>query len=250
MPWKMKDNAIEVGSDGNPVWIDTAGKESTVSGDTITRLNGEARDHRKRAEDAEKALKAFEGIEPTAAREAIAKLATVDLSKMVEAGKVEEVRAAITADFQKRLDAKDIELKTMSDNVRNSAIQSAFMGSKFVTEKLTLAPADVQALFGGRFDVRDGKVVALDANKQPVTSAKNMGEFATFDEAIEMVVMQHPTKETLLRGANNSGTGNNGGGGYNGVKRTATRADERAMSHADRAAFMKEVREGKAELVD
>lgn len=250
MPWKKNGDALAIGSDGNPVWIDTAGQESAVSGDTITRLNGEAANHRKDKEAALAKLAAFGDLTPEAAKEAVEKLKTVDLSKMVDAGKLEEVRAALTKEFQSKLEAKDAELRTMNETVKADKLAAAFATSKFVTGKLALAPDLVQNLFGNHFDVRDGKVVALDANKTPITSSKNFGEVADFEEAIECIVTQHPSKDSLMVGVKGGGTGGNGNGGGGGIKRTVTRAEEAKMTHEQRRAFMDAAAKGDAELVD
>lgn len=59
--------------DGKPVYVEDDGKEIAFDAvgtrAAITRLNGEAKQHRERAEKAEKIAKDFEGIEdPAAAR--------------------------------------------------------------------------------------------------------------------------------------------------------------------------------------
>ena len=76
MKLKLDENGHVVVSDGKPVYINDEGKEiafdvaGTVA--TISRLNGEAKSHRERAETAEGALKAFEGIQdPKAALQSL-----------------------------------------------------------------------------------------------------------------------------------------------------------------------------------
>lgn len=71
MKLKLDENGNAVLQDGKPVYVHDDGKEvafdapGTVA--TITRLNSEAKGHRERAENAEKAVKAFEGIDDPAA---------------------------------------------------------------------------------------------------------------------------------------------------------------------------------------
>src|SRR4051812_30105467 len=67
--WKLAADGKTVEmKDGNPIWIDANSGETTLSGDTIARLNGEARDLRVRAETAESNMKAFAGMNPEEAK--------------------------------------------------------------------------------------------------------------------------------------------------------------------------------------
>ncbi len=55
--WKLDaDGKLEL-KDGNPVFVDSAGKELVIDQNTISRLNGEARGHREGKEAAEAKLK-------------------------------------------------------------------------------------------------------------------------------------------------------------------------------------------------
>ena len=76
MKLKLDEAGHAVLQDGKPIYIHDDGKEvpfdaaGTVA--TITRINGEAKSHRERAEAATTALKAFEGItDPAAAIKAL-----------------------------------------------------------------------------------------------------------------------------------------------------------------------------------
>jgi hypothetical protein len=109
MKLKLDAEGHAVLQDGKPVYVHDDGKElsfdapATVS--TISRLNGEAKSHRERAETAEGKLKAFEGIEdPAAAKKAMATVKNLDDKKLVDAGEVEKVKneaiAAVEAQIQ------------------------------------------------------------------------------------------------------------------------------------------------------
>ena len=52
MSWKLDESGAIVMKDGNPVYVDSQGQEKTVSTDTITRLNNEAKQHRVAKEEA------------------------------------------------------------------------------------------------------------------------------------------------------------------------------------------------------
>ncbi|TQK00154.1 DUF6651 domain-containing protein [Herbaspirillum sp. SJZ107] len=90
-----------------------------------------------------------------------------------------------------------------------------FETSKFVTERLTV-PVDVAlAAFGPSFKVEGGKVVAHDRNGIKVLSHARLGEDADFEEAIERLVNQYPSKDQILRaaGSSSSAPSQSGGGG-------------------------------------
>lgn len=205
--------------DGKPVWIETDGKETAfdIEGTrtTISRLNGEAKSHRERAEAAERAAKAFDGIEdPAAAIKALETVKNLDSKKLIDAGEVEKVKAEIGKAYQTQLDDAQGKIKAYEDQLYAEKIGGAFARSKLIADKFAI-PADlVQARFGQAFRVEDGKTVAYDAHGNKIFSRARPGELADFDEALETLVDQYPYKEQILKssGANGGGAGGGGGG--------------------------------------
>ncbi|WP_312537700.1 DUF6651 domain-containing protein [Stutzerimonas nitrititolerans] len=216
MKLKIDENGNAVLQDGKPVYVHDDGKEvafdapATVA--TITRLNAEARTHREGKEAAERLLKGFEGIEdPSAARKALETLANLDAKKLVDAGEIEKVKSEISKAFQAQLDEANTKAQTLEQQLYGEKIGGSFARSKVIAEKLAV-PADmVQATFGNRFKIEDGKVVAYDANGNKIFSRARPGELADFDEALETLVEQYPYKDHILKGS-----GANGGGAPNG----------------------------------
>jgi hypothetical protein len=246
MPFKLDANGAIVTQEVNgqklPVYVHADGKETPFDADgtisTISRLNGEAKGHRERAEKAEGALKAFEGItDPAAAIKALNTVKNLDDKKLVDAGEVEKVKAeaikSVRAEFEPIVKERD----TLKGELYNEKIGGAFARSKFIADKMAI-PADmVQAAFGGRFKIEGGKTVALDANGQQIFSRTRHGEPADFEEALEILVDSYPHKATILKGSGASGGGASGSsGGGAGGKRTITRAQFNAMGPADQAA--------------
>jgi hypothetical protein len=95
-------------ADGKPLFVADDGKDvafdapGTVA--TISRLNGEAKSHREGKEAAEKALKAFEGIEdPSKAIEALNTVSNLDAKKLIDAGEVEKVKAEMAKVYDAQL---------------------------------------------------------------------------------------------------------------------------------------------------
>ncbi|MBM1196761.1 DUF6651 domain-containing protein [Pseudomonas weihenstephanensis] len=222
MKLKLDENGNAVLQDGKPVYVHEDGKEvafdapGTVA--TITRLNSEAKGHRERAENAEKAVKAFEGIEdPAAAKKALATVANLDAKTLVDAGEIEKVKAEISKAFQLQLDEVTGKAQTFEQQLYAEKIGGSFSRSKFIADKLAV-PADmVQATFGQNLKVEDGKVVAYDAQGQKIFSRARPGELADFDEAIETLVSQYPHRDHILKssGANGGGAPNGGGNNQN-----------------------------------
>ena len=222
MKLKLDENGNAVLQDGKPVYVHEDGKEvafdapGTVA--TITRLNSEAKGHRERAENAEKAVKAFEGIDdPAAAKKALATVANLDAKTLVDAGEIETVKTEISKAFQLQLDEVTGKAKTLEQQLYAEKIGGSFSRSKFIADKLAV-PADmVQATFGQNLKVEDGKVVAYDAQGQKIFSRARPGELADFDEAIETLVSQYPHRDHILKssGANGGGAPNGGGNNQN-----------------------------------
>lgn len=254
MKLKLDDKGNVVVQDGKPVYVTDDGKDiafdapGTVA--TISRLNGEAKTHRERAEKAEGDLKTFtakfEGItDPEAAKKALSTIKNLDDKKLVDAGEVEKVKAeaikAVRAEFEPVVKERD----TLQGQLNSHLIGGAFSRSKFIADKFAApGPAGVeiaQAMFGSRLKVEDGKVVGYDASGNKLYSRARPGELADADEAIELLVDAHPHKAHFLKGAGGSGAGAGGnGGGQGGGGKTMTRAAFDALDPSAKAAAAKD----------
>ncbi|WP_237133801.1 DUF6651 domain-containing protein [Pseudohongiella sp. O18] len=256
MKLKLDADGHVVVQDGKPVYVDNDGKEiafdapGTVA--TISRLNGEAKSHRERAEAAEKTLKTFEGIDdPAAAIKALSTVKNLDDKKLVDAGEVEKVKAEAIKAVEDKYAPVVQERDKLKGDLYQEKIGGSFSRSKAISEKFII-PADmVQARFGNNFKVEDGKVVAFDQSGNKIFSRAKPGEVAEFDEALEILVDQYPYKENILKGsaASGGGAGSQSGSGGAG-KRTFTREQFGALSPAEQAKVAGEAREGKAEIVE
>ncbi len=255
MKLKLNDQGFAVVQDGKPVYIHDDGKEvafdapATVA--TITRLNGEAKGHRERAEAAESSLKKFEGI--TDAQAAIKALATVknlDDKKLVDAGEVEKVKAEAIKAVEEKYSPVVKEVESLKSALNAEMIGGGFARSKFITEKFAI-PADlVQARFGGAFSIEDGKVVAKDQAGNKIYSKSSPGNLAGFDEALEILVDQYPYKDQILKGSGALGSGAGPSAGGGGGKKSISRAQFTAMSPMDQAAAGAAAGKGELAIVD
>lgn len=256
MKLKLDDDGHVVVQDGKPVYTGDDGKDiafdapGTVA--TISRLNGEAKSHRERAEAAEKTLKGFEGIDdPAAAIKALSTVKNLDDKKLVDAGEVEKVKAEAIKAVEDKYAPVVKENESLKGELYNEKIGGAFSRSKAISEKFII-PADmVQARFGQNFKVEDGKTVAYDNNGNKIFSRANPGELAGFDEALEILVDNYPYKENILKGSAASGGGARSQGGQGGGgKRTYSREQYASMDPAAQAKVAQEAKEGKAEITD
>lgn len=251
MPWKTDDKQVLVLVDGNPVWIADDGKEMSVQGNTISRLNNEAKTHREAKEAAETRLAAYKDVpDPVAAKKAIDTLKDVDLSKMVGMNKLEEAKQEITRQWQDKFSGVETERNGLRLQLDNMLLASAFSGSKFMQERVAIPSEMMVATFGRHFKIEDNKVVPYDHLGAKLLSKSRMGEYADFDEALTMFVEAYPHKDAILRAPNSSGTGNNGGGGNKPGSKFVKRSDFEKMSPADQAANALKARTGEVTLID
>lgn len=250
MPFKYDANGAIVTADHNgqklPVFVHPDGKEAPFDADgalsTISARNAEAKSHRERAEAAEGKLAAFKDItDPAAAARALATVKNLDEKQLIAAGERDKaVQEAIRATEEKFSPFK-AKAETLEQQLIGERIGGAFARSKFIAEKVAI-PADmVQAAFGQRFKLEDGKVVAYGADGNKVYSRTNPGNPADFEEALELLVEQYPNRAQILKGSGASGSGAQGGGGAGGGggKKTMTRAQFDALDPAAKAAAVK-----------
>lgn len=233
-------------SEGKPVYVHDDGKEvvfdyaSTLQ--TISRLNGEAKSHRERAESAETKLKAFEGIEdPEVARSAVETVKNLDRKKLVDAGEIEKVKDEVTKAIKAQYEPIVSQVDTLRSQLASEKIGNAFANSKFIADQIAIPNDMLRATFGNNFKIEEGKIVAYDAAGQKVYSRARPGELAEFDEAIESIVGAYPFKDQILKAPNVSGDGktkNNGGTGNSG--KTIRRGDFEALDPAGRSTKMQE----------
>lgn len=250
--WKLDaDGKIEL-KDGNPIYVDASGRESVVESNTITRLNGEAKSHREAKEAAEAKLKAFEGLDAEAARKAVETVKNIDLKKLIDSGEVEKVRESVKAEFMTQLAEKDKALGSLQGEIDGMKIGSVFTGSEFLRERVALPLDMMQAYFGNNFKLENGKVTAYYRDGNPVMSkqAGNVGNPASAEEALQLLIDSHPQKDLMLKADGGSGSGSNGNGGNRGGGRTMKRADFEKLGPAAQAEAAGKMRSGELQITD
>ncbi|WP_039661854.1 MULTISPECIES: DUF6651 domain-containing protein [Pantoea] len=242
MKLKLDENGQVVVNDGKPVYVQDDGKEFAFDApgtlQAISRLNGEAKSHRERAESAEMLLKTFEGIDdPAAALTALETVKNLEDKTLVDAGEVEKVRTEAVRALEEKYAPIVKERDDLSQKLTAEKIGGSFARSKFIAEKMSI-PADlVEARFGSNFQVVGDAVTAFDREGNKIFSAVKPGESAGFDEALSILVEHYPYKDQILKGTGASGGGSGGGNG-NTKPNTLTRQQFESLSpqeQSDRA---------------
>ena len=242
---------------GAPLFMQDGGSEPTAINvdalyDQIRAVGGEAATHRKDKEALGAALKAFEGLDPEEARQALETVRTFDQSKFLAVDKVEEIKKQAVQEFQHKADnlgkaleeAKSSGAKALEEKdrvIHGLLVENAFSNSPFLREKTVLPPDIAYSSFGKHFAVeyQDGKpvVIAKDGNGNPLFSSANPSAYASPEEAIKLLVETHAQRDTLLRAPNpNGGSGAvSGGRAYAGTPKSL--ADCR--TDAEKTAYLK-----------
>lgn len=228
--WKIgADGKIEM-KDGNPVYLDSAGNESTVEGGTIARLNAEAKQHREAKERAEGELNKFKGadgklLDPTIALKAVETVSKLDAKKLIDSGEVDKLKDQIKGEFTAQLTERDAKIKEQAAAIDGMTLNAAFSSSKFIADRIAVPAEMFRNTFAKNFKVEDGKVVPYGNDGNKILSSKRIGETADLDEALEKIVEAYPHKDAIMKAPNASGSGNGGGGGSRGNGRFISRAD-------------------------
>ena len=214
MKLKLDEAGHVVVQDGKPVYTNDDGSEvafdAVGTSEAIKRLNYEAMDRRKSLVEAQEKLKAFDGMDAAAAKQALDNLSKIDQKKLIDAGEVDKVRGEINASWEGRFSEQQKQMEALQGQLNAELIGGNFARSKVIAEKLAI-PADmVQAAFGSAFKVEGGKLIAYGKDGQAIYSKANPGQHADFDEALSALVDAYPNKDQILRGNGASGSGASG----------------------------------------
>lgn len=248
--WKLDENGNIVIRDGNPVWVDSTGREGTVGVDTIGRLNAENKQFRERAETAEAALRPFEGLDGAAARAALETVAALGEGGVVDASKLDALKAQLTGQYETQITDLRCQLSTVTDRLNDTVLTSAFSGSKFISDNIAI-PADMfQASFARNFKVENGAIIPVDSKGEPIYSKKRFGEVADFEEGIAILVDGYANKDRILKAPSGGGSGSGGQGGGRGNTSVVRRGDFESMSASEQAATAAKAAKGEVQIVD
>lgn len=250
MSWKLDENNNIVLKDGDPVYVDANGVEKTVGVDTIARLNNEAKEHRIAKEEALSKLKAYEGIDPQKAREALEKVTQFEAKQLIDTGEVDKLKAQITQQFQQQISEKEIALNDLKTKFDNMLVDNLFSNSEFIRKNVAVPVDMFEAKFKNNFKVENGEVVAYGYDGSRLMSKTRAGEYATCEEAMQILAESHPNKDVILRATPASGSGAGTGGGSIGGGRYMKRSDFEKLSPVQRAEIAAKMGKGEILLTD
>lgn len=232
---------------GRYVFVNAAGEDQPIDvGGTIASvatLREEAKTNRLRAEKAESNLAKYADItDPDAALKALDTVSKLDQKKLIDAGKVDEVRNEITKGYETKLTAEKDRADKAEQALHGEMIGGAFARSKFIAEKLTLPGDMVQAVFGSAFKLEEGKIVAYNPDGTKVYSPANPGQFADFEEALGVLVEKYPHRDTILKSTHKGGgaaPAGPGGKQQPGGNKTITRQEFDKLGPLERSQHVK-----------
>lgn len=249
MAWKKDENGNIAMKDGLPICIFN-GEEKIVEDDILSKfatVNSEAKNHRLAKEEALEKLKNFEGIDIQKAKEALEIVKDKDLSKMVDSGKLEEAKNEIKKQYELKISEKDKNFNELSKKYDNMMIDNLFGSSEFVRNNIAV-PADMfKATFRNNFKVEDGKITSYKNNGDRLYSIKNSGEFASPEEALEILANEHPSKDKIIKATLSSGSGGNSTRSGSFAVKEISRSDFSKLSPKEQS---KIAIEGKIKIVD
>jgi hypothetical protein len=238
MPWKTDDSGNITVQDGKPVYVYPDGKESTLDGDAIIKslndVNAESKNRRLKLKEYEDKLKPVidSGIEDIQefikrAKEHEKIVANYKDKDLIEAEKVEQVkRDAISGvesswskkyeKLQKEFETQSASLKAVVDKkdtqLKQFLIKGIFDSSPFIKNSTNLLPEFAYHTLGRNFfveETEDGdlKVRARRLDGSDIFSLKNPSQLADAEEAISILISEHPQKDSIIIGVKDSGTG-------------------------------------------
>lgn len=262
MPWKMNGDQIVV-QDGNPVWVYDDGKESPFdAGKALTNLHSVTQESMKRKDkirDLEAKLEPYSDIDDpsefiSSAKKALDTVKNLKDKEIVDAGEIDKLKSSVAQEFKskiseiekahaKKVESLEEQLSGKDSSIRNLLVKGAFTQSEFIREKTVLPPDFAFDSFGKNFQVEENdqgdlKAVAVRSNGEKIFSLKNAGSYADPEEAIEILITEHPDKDRLLRGGT-PGSGSHPSSSPSG-KAAISRSQFDAMPVADRNKFVSE----------
>lgn len=235
--WKTDENGNLVVVNGNPVVITADGKEEPFSLESnkqyIESLKAEAISHRQKGNGYKEQLKAFEGIDPNKAREALEKVKAFSEKDLIDVGKVEEIKAEMKRVHDAQLNEAISKAEQYKQQMQSYIIGQKFSESQFIADKLNIPSDMAREFFGKHFTVDErNNVIALHdpSNLDSIVySEANAGEPASFDEALAKFINAYQYKDKILKSNGNQGSNtSNTGKAPNGIKRSDMTPLERA----------------------
>jgi hypothetical protein len=104
--------------------------------------------------------------------------------------------------LESKIQALQTELDGKESSIHGLTIGSAFSGSKYIAEELTLTPSKAQIVYGSHFEFQDGKIVGYDkprGSAERTQLINSSGEPLNFDQAVAKIIENDADREYLIR---------------------------------------------------
>ena len=216
--------------------LDVEGGFKTASEvDGLTSALGKEREQNKAHA---KLLKAFEGLDAAAARDALAKVASWDESQQKSAEKLEADLQARLAPLTAERDKYKAQFEEAHAKIDNFTIESALRNSKaFEKVEDPIYREHLQQIVRANLKMQDGALVGFKHGGEQVFNGE--GRPAQGDELVSAIVKSIPGVERYFAGSKAQGSGAPQGGNYS-PKGSLRRSEFDNLSPADRYKAVKE----------
>lgn len=163
----------------------------------------------QRLDEQAAALKQFEGIDPEAVRKLLGEQKEKETKALEEKGEWDRLKTRMGEEHSSekkaltdKIAALSTALSEKESAINEMTVGSSFTGSGFINEELTLTPSKARVIYGGHFELEDGKVVGYDKPKgasNRTALVDSMGNPVPFDAALRKIVEADPDSAHLLR---------------------------------------------------
>lgn len=221
---------IKTDSKGLPLVVDTSKEGDEPYGldgiglmSKVPALQKESKDRRMELKEARQQLENFQSLEiddidsfktwKSSAAKAMELVKNLDDKKLFDANKVEEMKNKVREEsaaewnrlkkqYEESLKEKDESLKLTANQIRELVVDNKFHATKYIPEGLNISPKVARKLFGENFKVEviNGESRAVGyLNNEPIMSRSNIGETASFEEALRAMVDADSERDTLIK---------------------------------------------------
>lgn len=205
---------VIVNDNDMPIYVDDDGKDHAYDAPALRKkldsVNESVTDLRKSNEELSATAKSFEGLDADAARRALDMVSKLDQKKLIDAGEVDRVRKEVADSYQAKVDEAVKQAESLQSNLHEAMVGNAFASSKFIADRAAVPGDVIRSMFGGRFAVEDGRIVASNEHGEVIRDPDNAGEPAGFDVALQQMVDNYPHKDSIIKSEAKGGMGSNG----------------------------------------
>lgn len=154
-------------------------------------------------------LKQFDGLDVDALKELAAKQRTAEDQQLEAKGEWERLKTRMaqehqtaTSTLETRVKELEASLAERESTINEMTVGSSFNNSQFITGETTLTPQKARVIFGGHFELEDGKVVGYDKPKGASNRTQlvnSSGDPVSFEDAMRKIIDADSDRDHLLK---------------------------------------------------